>query len=123
VVDDHKDTREVVCSVLRDEGFVVVQASNGKEALDLLVTQGQQQPCLIILDLEMPVMSGWEFLAIIRSYTRLSSIPVLVISGSQKVSEAVRHGAVLAYLPKPVDFNALLDKVREVAHEHCEIAE
>lgn len=73
VVDDHEDTREMVATMLTDSGFDVVQAANGKEAIDLLVSAGQVEPCLIVLDLEMPVMTGWEFLAIMKSYHRLSS--------------------------------------------------
>lgn len=120
VVDDHEDTREMVATMLTDSGFDVVQAANGKEAIDLLVSAGQVEPCLIVLDLEMPVMTGWEFLAIMKSYHRLSSIPVVVTSGSQQKSEALRHGAVIAYLPKPVNLAGLLERVRQVAHQHCD---
>jgi CheY-like chemotaxis protein len=123
VVDDHEDTREMVAALLTKEGYTVVQAANGRVALDLLVSEEQTEPCLIVMDLEMPVMSGWELLAIIKSYHRLSSIPVVITSGSQKQSEALRHGAVVAYLPKPTPLDVLLKKIREKAGEHCGVKE
>lgn len=118
VVDDHDDSRGLVRSILEGNGLSVVEAANGKEALDILVTQGQVEPCLIVLDLEMPVMSGWEFLAILRVYHRLSEIPVIITSGSQKQSEALKHGAVVDYLPKPVDIELLTRRVMEIASQH-----
>jgi CheY-like chemotaxis protein len=118
VVDDHDDSRAAVCSLLRDAGFAVMEAATGKEALDLLVSEGQQEPCLIVLDLAMPVMSGREFLAIAKSYYRPSLIPVVVIAESPKPSEAVKHGTVVGYFPKLVDLDLLVAKFRERAHEH-----
>jgi CheY-like chemotaxis protein len=112
VVDDHDDSRAAVCSLLRDAGFAVIDAANGKEALVLLVSEDQPEPCLIVLDLDMPVMSGWEFLAIAKSYYRLSLIPFVVLAESPKQSEAVKHGAVVGYFPKPVDLDLLVAKVR-----------
>src|SRR5688572_15412008 len=81
VVDDEDEGRELLRDALEDAGYVVVEASNGKEALTLLTTAGSPEPCLIVLDLNMPVMTGWELLAIVKGYYRLSRIPILVISG------------------------------------------
>lgn len=71
VVDDHADTRDLVCALLRIEGYRVSEAENGKVALELLIADAETVPSLIILDLEMPVMTGWEFLVLIRNYHRL----------------------------------------------------
>jgi CheY-like chemotaxis protein len=75
VVDDDLSVR----SLLADEGFVMESASNGQERLTTL--QGSpQHPCVILLDLMMPVMNGWEFRQAQRRSQILSAIPVVVIS-------------------------------------------
>jgi CheY-like chemotaxis protein len=115
VVDDNAQTREMVCAMLTREGYTVLEAANGKQALELLVSETQETPCLILLDLGMPVMSGREFLAIARNYSRLARIPVLVTSGIYEYPGALDYDAVIGYLPKPVDFETLLGAVRRVA--------
>jgi two-component system KDP operon response regulator KdpE len=115
LVDDNADTRAVLCAMLTDEGYAVLEASNGKQALDLLVSESHEEPCLIVLDLGMPVMSGREFLAIASNYSRLARVPVLVTSGSHEHPGALDHDAVIGYLPKPFDFETLLATVRRVA--------
>jgi DNA-binding response OmpR family regulator len=122
VVEDDGDSRAAICSMLSLEGYSVVQVADGKQALDLLVSEGQERPCLIVLDLGMPVMSGWEFLAIARNYARLASIPVLVTSGRQDHPEALKHGAIIGRLHKPLNFQTLLATVRRVVQEHSQIA-
>ncbi len=115
LVDDNADTRAVLGAMLTYEGFAVLEASNGKQALDLLVSDTSEEPCLIVLDLGMPVMSGREFLAVARNYSRLARVPVLVTSGTHEHPEALGHDAVIGYLPKPFDFETLLATVRRVA--------
>jgi CheY-like chemotaxis protein len=116
LVDDHEDTRELVALVLMQAGYSVLQASNGQQALDLLVATRGALPSLILLDLQMPVMSGWEFLTIVRSYARLAAIPVIVVSGGHKPTEDIRQHAA-AFFAKPVDHKLLLARVREVVSE------
>lgn len=115
VVDDHEDNREMVSALLVEHGLVVVQASNGKEALDLLLAAGEEEPFLILLDLEMPVMTGWEFLHVVRGHARLSSIPVVITSGSHQMHEIAMRAPILAFVPKPANFALLLDVVRRAA--------
>jgi len=112
VVEDFADIRVALHEVLRDDGYLVVEAENGKDALDLLVSQPDLDPCLILLDLEMPVMTGWEFLAIVKSYHRLARIPVLVVSGQRLHEEAIASGAIAGYLQKPYDIDRLRATVR-----------
>jgi chemotaxis family two-component system sensor histidine kinase/response regulator PixL len=115
LVDDNEDSRGFLAYALTSAGYVVDEAENGKQALDLLVSEGQVEPVVIILDLEMPVMSGWEFLAIARRYVRLARIPVVIVSGSQRPDEALRHEAIAGYLTKPINPDDVLRVIDHVA--------
>src|SRR5690242_14464448 len=79
VVEDDRALRETVSEILEDEGFDPVCAENGREALQLL-RDGRPAPDVIILDLMMPVMSGWQFREQQLKDAALSSIPVIVVS-------------------------------------------
>jgi CheY-like chemotaxis protein len=104
VVEDEADIREILRDVLEMEGYSVRCAANGKEALDVL---SEMRPKLILLDLMMPVMSGYEFLQRIRSDSNLSTIPVTVVSAiADRI--AVRDTIILQ---KPVDLDILLHVV------------
>jgi CheY-like chemotaxis protein len=109
VVDDDDDGRSALVELLEDQGFEVAEANDGRRALDHLVSRAE--PSLVILDLEMPVMSGFELLDTMKRYTRLARVPVLVVSGT-KSSERPLHDSVIGYMAKPIDVDVLLDKVR-----------
>ncbi|MGH7439768.1 MAG: response regulator [Polyangiaceae bacterium] len=102
VVDDDDAIRETISEVLRDEGYEVVCAGNGAQALDVLEHAGA--PGLVLLDLMMPVMSGWEVLERMQESKRLSQVPVVVVS-------AMSAPGVCAHLGKPVDIEILLRTV------------
>jgi CheY-like chemotaxis protein len=102
VVDDDEAIRDVVAEVLREEGYDVVCAQNGAQALRTL--QGDGQTDLVLLDLMMPVMSGWEVLEEMQSNDRLSRIPVVVVS-------AMSAPGCSEHLAKPIDLDRLLDTV------------
>ena len=108
VVDDDAEHRRVCREWLEDEGYTVVQAADGKEALDYVIDRRNILPCLIVLDLSMPLVTGWEFLAITKGYVRLASIPVVLISGHEPNLDPVRHGTIAAFLRKPYDGTQLL---------------
>lgn len=114
LVDDHSDTREFVSELLRTEGYVVVEAENGNVALELLLADATHEPLLIILDLEMPVMTGWEFLARVSDDRRLSRIPVLVTSGSTIHPEELRTSNIAGFLRKPYAVDHLLLKIAAI---------
>ncbi len=121
LVDDNLDTRVLLRTRLEMAGYSVVEAANGKEALELLTGGVALEPCLIMLDLEMPVMSGWEFLAIINRYSRLAEIPVLVVSGRVPLMahvEAIAHKAIVAAIQKPFDMEKLVATVAQHARKH-----
>jgi CheY-like chemotaxis protein len=103
VVDDDKEFRESLLEAIQELGFVAVAAADGVEALRLAA---DRSPRLVLLDLEMPVMNGWQFLERRRSDRRLSRIPVIVISAEG--AQAARRGDVRGRLEKPVDEAALL---------------
>src|SRR2546423_10696788 len=79
VVDDDPGIRESLAELLHDEGYVVLTAINGQDALARLRTSGDR-PCVILLDLMMPVMSGSEFYTEMRNDPALADIPVVIIS-------------------------------------------
>jgi CheY-like chemotaxis protein len=102
VVDDDEAIREVIAEVLRDEGYRVTCAENGVQALREL--QAEHHPDLVLLDLMMPVMSGWEVLEQIQTSEELSRIPIVVVS-------AMAAPGVREHLAKPIDLEHLLDTV------------
>jgi len=80
VVDDYEDSRATLREMLESMGHRVVEAADGQEALDFLTQEPGGTVQLILLDLDMPRMSGWELLKLLKSYVRLASIPVVVVS-------------------------------------------
>jgi len=113
VVDDDEDVRDVVATVLDDAGFAVALAGDGSEALQRL-RQGGVTPCLIILDLMMPVMDGYRFRAEQRADAALAAIPTLVFTAGS-VGPEVKALDPLAVIRKPIDLNRLLELIRA----HC----
>jgi len=111
VVEDDFAVRETLQELLEEEGFLVVQACNGQEALDRLRGVASA-PRLILLDLMMPVMDGWQFRAEMRRDPHLSRIPVVVMSADVALDQKVRGLAVAGVLPKPVELDRLLETVR-----------
>ena len=106
VVDDDIDVRESMADILRVEGVEAVVAGDGREALRLLQTRSDK-PFLILLDLMMPRMSGWELLERLGADRALASIPVCVVSAS---GASLPSGAQ-TMLSKPFDIQRLLDVV------------
>lgn len=108
LVEDDTAIRETMSELLAEEGYRVTTAANGAEALELL--DASDAPSLILLDLMMPVMNGFELRRALRSDPRLADIPVVVISASR---DAERRATVEAdaFLAKPFDATRLLDTV------------
>jgi CheY-like chemotaxis protein len=108
LVEDDDVNRCELRDLLLEEGYRVVEAANGKQALDYLIDRFRRRPALILLDLSMPVMTGWELLVILKSYVRLAEIPVVLLSGVDPQLDPVKHGVVAGHVRKPYDFNRLL---------------
>jgi two-component system, chemotaxis family, chemotaxis protein CheY len=112
VIDDDMHIREMLAEVLEDEGYAVACAADGQEALSYLHEQ-PTQPCLILLDLMMPRMNGWEFREAQRQDPALAPIPVITISAHADPFATATPLDVTAHLPKPIDINRLLTTVQQ----------
>lgn len=108
VVDDDPDIRETLAELLEDEGFDVVTAANGAEALEVLASG--PLPRVILLDMMMPVMDGFEFRLAQKMAEELAPIPVVIITaGADPRSRNLDAAAVLR---KPLDVSRLLETIR-----------
>jgi CheY-like chemotaxis protein len=108
VVDDDADSRRFLATLLRAMGYPVTTATNGKDALTVAK---QQNPCLILLDLMMPVMDGFEFRAAQMQSPDLAETPVIVVSAIGNENQVVRRLGRVPAVPKPIDVGVLLAKV------------
>ena len=114
IVDDEDSYRATIMLALQLEGYSVLGASSGKEALELFET-GSLLPELIILDLNMPVMSGAEFLKNLRTFkdARYSKLPVIIASGEVSIESELTE-RVSAVIKKPFELTALFEKIKAV---------
>jgi CheY-like chemotaxis protein len=108
VVEDDADTRNAACDVLGVGGFAVLAVGNGREALELLAKL-DAKPGLILLDLAMPVMNGWDFYDYMSRDRELRSIPVIVLTAC----DLQVNVPALKWLRKPIGMDTLLEAVRE----------
>ena len=109
VIDDDDDIREVLATVLDEAGFRVVTAANGREALERL--RKDPQPDVILLDLMMPEMDGYQFRAEQQRDPALRAIPTLIVTAGTVTSRVEALGAE-AILRKPVSLRRLVDTIR-----------
>jgi len=107
IVEDDPDTREMLGKFLELEGFHVETAANGRQALDRL--SGGLKASVIVLDLMMPIMDGWQFRREQVRNSALASIPVIVVSAAGK--ERLANIEANSYLTKPIDLEELLREV------------
>ena len=106
IVEDAPANIQALTAILREKGYAISIATNGRQALDLL-GQADPAPGLILLDLMMPVMSGQEMLAALKQVHALAAIPVTIVSASDDPPPGS------SYLHKPVDVEALLGIVEK----------
>jgi CheY-like chemotaxis protein len=106
VVEDDDDIRDSLKELLEEEGYQVDTAPNGEQALAKL--QDQELPQLILLDLMMPVMDGWQFQKELRRIPSYAAVPIIVISASKFSREPLNAAA---FIPKPLDAGVLLETI------------
>jgi len=112
IVEDDADLREMMAQLLTLEGFQTTTVANGREALEYLSQHAK--PDVILLDLMMPVMDGWEFRRQQASDPSLARVPVIVLSALDQARAA--DVTAVAFLKKPLDFDRLLELVRQYCH-------
>jgi CheY-like chemotaxis protein len=113
LVEDDDDIRETLADLLRSRGYAVTAVTNGRDAIEWL--KSSAAPCLIILDLMLPIMDGWEFRAQQMSDPNLSAIPIIVLSGIPDAKQHAVNLRAVDYLPKPID----LDRLYKTVEQHC----
>ncbi len=109
IVEDDPELLEAMSGALESEGFGVGRARHGLEALGLL--RAGHRPRVILLDLMMPIMNGWQFRHEQRQDSELAKIPVIVVSA---ITDSAQHAAWLeadAYVSKPLSLSTLLEMV------------
>jgi CheY-like chemotaxis protein len=109
VVDDQEAIRDTLQVALDDEGFSVECAANGQEALDIME---RWKPCVILLDLMMPVMDGWAFCAEQRRSG--DNTPVVLLSAAGGLQEQARELCAAAFIPKPFDLDRVVSTIEKV---------
>jgi len=113
VAEDERDIRELIGFTLRFAGFEVVLASNGVEAVE---RAPQEQPDLIILDVRMPKMTGYEACRLLKNNSATSTIPVVFLSAKgqeMEIKQGLASGAV-EYIVKPFAPDELTNQVKEI---------
>jgi CheY-like chemotaxis protein len=118
IVEDDEDIRHDLAAILRVKGYGVEALPNGREALELLTRATATLPSLILLDLMMPVMNGWEFLAAQRERSELAGIPVIILSGDGNIDVRALSENAVGFLLKPFELSQLLTLVAKYCTRH-----
>jgi len=110
LIDDDADVRDSIADLLRARGYLVATAEDGRAALDAIARD--ELPCVVLLDLVMPGMDGWKFLAVVRADPLLAAIPVVIAS-----AHAATHApsGAAGVLHKPFE----LPELFAVVERHC----
>ena len=112
IVDDDAGIRQLLLLFLEHKGYTATTVANGREALDHLHA-AQSLPGLILLDMMMPVMDGAAFRQAQQADPRIAAIPVVVLSAAEKLDSQAPRLSADAYVPKPIEFDALLQVVEQ----------
>jgi CheY-like chemotaxis protein len=115
VVEDDRDSREMLCDYLERHGYRAVSAADGQEALGLLDEVASL--CLILLDLMMPIMNGWQFRDRQRAHSRFADVPVVILSAFPPSSRDSSALEVERVLTKPIDLREIL----KIVKSYCDI--
>ncbi|MEK8023972.1 MAG: response regulator [Candidatus Hydrogenedentota bacterium] len=110
IVDDDEDIRVMLADLLTGEGYPVATAGHGREAIAYL--RSGKLPCIIVLDLMMPVMNGWEFRAEQMKDPVFSSVPTVLFTGVADLAAEAKSLKATGYVTKSAHYHAVLDMVK-----------
>jgi two-component system, cell cycle response regulator DivK len=112
VVEDQEDNRRILRDLLTNAGYEIVQAENGREALAAAATE---QPDLILMDIQLPLLDGYEVTRRLKADPALRAIPIIVVTSYALSGDEnkARAAGCDAYVTKPYSTRALLAKIRE----------
>jgi len=113
VVDDDAAILDLVAQVLAEEGYNVLTSSTGRMAITLAAAH---RPQLILLDLMMPELNGWQVVHALKSSTQTQAIPILLLSARRDIDKTADELGVTAYLEKPFDLEELLSSVQRILY-------
>jgi two-component system cell cycle response regulator DivK len=110
LVEDHELNRDMLSRRLTKRGFIVVLAEDGRQAI---VQAAQEQPDVILMDMSLPLLDGWEATGLLRQNARTAGIPVIALTAHALGDEQARalEAGCAAFETKPVDFPRLLDVI------------
>ena len=111
VAEDHLDSRDALRALLEAMGYVVLVAGNGRDAVDIAL---RSAPDLILMDMMMPVMDGFEATRQIRGLHPTAAIPIIAVTAMEGAQELALHAGASAYVRKPIDVRALLSQVSDL---------
>jgi CheY-like chemotaxis protein len=111
VIEDDKDLRELVAMMLEDAGLCVLAAGNGQEGLDRVQ---MRMPDLILLDMKMPVMNGWQFAAEFRARYGAAA-PIVVITAAEHASLRAQEIGAVGWISKPFEMDEFIKQVKALA--------
>jgi two-component system chemotaxis response regulator CheY len=117
IVEDNQDIREALREVVAWEGYQVIEAENGRVALDILNSGKMPEPCLILLDLLMPEMNGWEFMEFRRRNDAIAAIPTIIITA---MKEGTLPQGAIKVIQKPIDLVELVSAIDGFCSRHKE---
>ena len=115
IVDDDLDAGEAMSELLAYQGFDVALASDGQRALEAL-RRAETLPDVILLDLMMPVMNGWQFRKAQLDDPQLAAVPVIVVTASLASESQLSQLKAAALFRKPVDTGTLVRKINHICH-------
>jgi CheY-like chemotaxis protein len=108
IVEDDEDIRDAIAFILRHAGHEVLEVGHGREALDLIASRGL--PDLILLDMNMPIMNGWEFARELRARDG-SRVPVVVITAAHDAQRSAEEIGAVGFIGKPFELEALVSTI------------
>jgi CheY-like chemotaxis protein len=108
VAEDHLDSREALRELLEAFGYEVIEAINGRQAVDAAV---KQRPNLILMDVMMPEMDGFEAIRLIRQTPQITNVPIIAVTAMDGARELALHAGANDYVRKPIEIRRLLGLV------------